>query len=155
MKHYSYIYRIYRLTLRLLHFWGIWRLYRYTKKWGNIKQQTFHQWTGGGPFLYISMVGGLEHFYFSISYIGISIHPNCYSLTPSFFRGVGQPPNSVYINLICSLWKFPPLSSMLLAINLHGQFGDFSKRGPRLMTPEGINPYSIKLSYGNIPLLSI
>jgi hypothetical protein len=78
-------------------------------------------------------------------------------LTPSFFRGVGQPPNSVYIyiNLICSLWKFPPLSSMLLAINLHGQFGDFSKRGPRLMTPEGINPYSIKLSYGNIPLFSI
>ena len=40
------------------------------------------------------LVGGLEHFfYFSIK-IG-NIHPNW--RTPSFFRGVGQPPSSHYI----------------------------------------------------------
>ena len=33
--------------------------------------------------------------------LGIIDHPNCYSLTPSFFRGVGIPPSSIC--RLCSL----------------------------------------------------
>ena len=39
---------------------------------------------------YLCLVGGLEHFLF-VPYIGNN-HPN--SRTPSFFRGVAQPPTS-------------------------------------------------------------
>ena len=44
------------------------------------------------------LVGGLEHFYF-FPYIG-----NNHSNWLIFFRGVGQPPTSVYC-LLCSYWR--------------------------------------------------
>jgi hypothetical protein len=43
----------------------------------------------------IHLVGGLEHFYFSIQ-LGMS--SSQLTFTPSFFRGVGQPPTRYVIN---------------------------------------------------------
>ena len=66
-------------------------------------------------YVYIHMlVGGLEHgFYFSIDWEEYIIPTD----DVIFFRGVGIPPTSIYIYIICgSVMFFPPISFSLLVM---------------------------------------